>query len=99
MADDDAAFSHRATMFEYVAASGWADPAEDEDRIAVARRSAPRRSTRSPAACTSTWSATRGPGVRRAYPPDKLRRLGELKAAYDPDNVTHLNASIQPSRS
>ena len=30
--DDDSAFSHRNTLVEFVAATGWTDPAEDDER-------------------------------------------------------------------
>ena len=36
--------------------------------------------------------------VRDAYGDDTYRRLAEVKAEYDPDNVFHHNKNIQPSR-
>ena len=39
-ADSDTAFSHRDTMFEYVAAAGWSNPEEDSAGIGTARRCA-----------------------------------------------------------
>ena len=35
--------------------------------------------------------------VREAYGDDTYRRLGEVKAKYDPENVFHNNKNIQPS--
>lgn len=40
--DEDAAFSHRATLFEFGTGTNWTDPADDEHRIAAARRSTAR---------------------------------------------------------
>ena len=37
VADADAAFSHRGTMFEFGAGSRWTDPSEDHPRMAAAR--------------------------------------------------------------
>ena len=35
--------------------------------------------------------------VREAYGDDTYRRLTEVKAKYDPENVFHHNKNIQPS--
>ena len=33
-------------------------------------------------------------GVRRAYPPETLKRLAQIKRRYDPGNLFHLNLNV-----
>jgi FAD/FMN-containing dehydrogenase len=96
--DDAAAFSHRDTAFEYVAATSWTDPAEDQARMAAARRCAAAMTPFAHGAYVNTLSDEGADGVRRAYPPHKLARLTAVKDAYDPDNAFHHNQNIPPSR-
>ncbi|WP_166880427.1 FAD-binding oxidoreductase [Salinibacterium sp. ZJ450] len=97
VADEATAFSHRDTLFEYVASTGWTDPAEDETRMAGARRSAAALEPFASGLYVNAIADEGAAGVRRAYPPGKLGRLQTLKAKYDPHNVFHLNANITPA--
>jgi Berberine and berberine like len=98
VADADSAFSHRATKFEWIAASRWSDPAEDVDRMTTSRRRAAAVDPFASGVYVNVLSDDGASGVRRAYPADKLARLTELKDVYDPDNAFHLNPNVQPSR-
>lgn len=95
--DDDTAFSHRSTRFEYVAATRWTDPAEDAARLAVARRCAAAIEPFTSGVYVNTLADEGDAGVRRAYSPAKLARLTALKARLDPDNAFHLNHNIKPA--
>ena len=97
--DDATAFSHRDAAFEYVASARWTDPAEDEDRIAQARRCAALLTPFASGVYVNALSDEGQAGVRRAYPTGKLARLTALKDAYDLDNLFHLNQNIRPSGS
>ncbi|HEX4812375.1 MAG TPA: FAD-binding oxidoreductase [Nonomuraea sp.] len=95
--DEDSAFGHRDTAFEYVTSVGWSDPAEDESRMTAARRAAAAVEPFASGVYVNTISDEGAHGVRRAYPPAKLARLTALKDVYDPHNVFHLNHNIRPS--
>jgi hypothetical protein len=95
--DDATAFSQRGTMFEYVCAARWADPAEDAARIAAARICASRLEPFASGVYVNVLGDEGEAGVRRAYSAAKLARLTALKDAVDPDNVFHLNQNIRPT--
>jgi FAD/FMN-containing dehydrogenase len=95
--DQDTAFSHRDALLEFGAGTSWTDPAEDETRMAAARRCAAALDQFASGAYVNALSDEGHEGVRRAYPPEKLARLTALKNACDPGNVFHLNQNIRPS--
>jgi FAD/FMN-containing dehydrogenase len=95
--NDDSAFSHRNTLVEFVAATAWTDPAEDDQRIEAARRSGAAMEPFASGVYVNVLSDEGERGVRRAYPAEKLARLAALKRQYDPENVFHLNQNIRPS--
>ncbi|GAA1771925.1 FAD-binding oxidoreductase [Agromyces humatus] len=95
--DEDTAFSHRDTSFEYVAATRWTDPAEDAERIERARTSAARLAPFASGAYVNVLTDEGAAGIRAAYPQAKLARLTALKDRWDPGNVFHLNQNIPPT--
>jgi FAD/FMN-containing dehydrogenase len=97
-AADDAAFSHRATMFEFGAGARWTDPAEDSAWMAAARNAGAALQPYASGVYVNSLTADDGqPGLRRAYPAAKLARLAALKTSWDPHNVFHLNQNIKPA--
>ena len=97
VADDATAFTGRDAAFEVSADIGWEDPAEDERFVEWARRAI---DIVEPDAVTGRYVneiAEYGPEETRGiYGDAKLPRLTELKRAWDPDNVFHLNHNIAP---
>jgi FAD/FMN-containing dehydrogenase len=93
----DTAFARRDTAYEFVAASRWDDPGEDDSRMAAARRYAGTLDPYAAGAYVNALSDDGAPGVRRAYPEAHLARLRALKDAYDPANVFHLNHNVPPT--
>ncbi|MDQ1641407.1 MAG: hypothetical protein QOJ90_758 [Actinomycetota bacterium] len=97
MAEDETAFSHRGTAFEFGASTSWTDPDEDADRVATARGYAATLDPFSSGVYVNNLGDEGARGVRRAYSPAKLGRLTAVKDTYDPENVFHLNQNIPPS--
>ena len=94
--DEASAFSQRGTLVEWFAGQGWTDPAEDDARIAAARAAGAAMAPFASGVYINSIADEGESGVRRAYRPEKLARLRELKRRYDPDNVLHLNQNIRP---
>ncbi|HEX4722663.1 MAG TPA: FAD-binding oxidoreductase [Pseudonocardiaceae bacterium] len=92
----DTAYSHRDTKFEYVAAVRWSDPADDAERTAAVRRHAMPLDEFASGAYVNVLNDEGQDGLRRAYGQVKLARLAEVKQAYDPRNVFHLNQNVRP---
>jgi hypothetical protein len=85
-------------MVEFGAGARWTDPAEDDAWMSTARRAGAALDPYASGVYVNALTADDGPrGVRRAYPAAKLARLAALKAVWDPANVFHLNANVQPA--
>jgi hypothetical protein len=93
----ESAFSHRKALVEFFAGSTWADPAEDDVRMAGARAWARTVEPFSSGVYVNVIADAGDEGVGRAYHAEQLTRLAELKRKYDPDNVFHLNQNIRPA--
>jgi FAD/FMN-containing dehydrogenase len=95
--ENESAFSFRNTLVEFFSGETWADPAEDADRMAVARAWATTIEPFSTGTYVNVISDPGNESVGRAYNASNLARLAELKRKYDPDNVFHLNQNIRPA--
>jgi FAD/FMN-containing dehydrogenase len=95
--NDDSAFSHRNALVEFVAATAWTDPAEDEQRIESARRFGAAMEPFASGVYVNDLTDEGQAGIRRAYGPGTLARLAALKDRYDPGNLFHLNHNIRPT--
>jgi FAD/FMN-containing dehydrogenase len=95
--DEDSAFTHRDAFVEFGAGTSWRHPAQDEARIAAARRCAAALDPYASGAYVNFVNDEGAEGVLRAYSAEKLTRLTTVKTLYDPDNVFHLNHNIKPA--
>lgn len=95
--DEDTAFSHRGTLFEFGTSTNWVEPGEDEARLAGARAAAAALEPFASGVYVNVLADEGAEGVNRAYPPATLARLRAIKRTYDPLNVFHLNQNIKPA--
>jgi FAD/FMN-containing dehydrogenase len=95
--DDDAAFSHRDAVVEWGGGTSWTDPAEDEWRLAAARAFGAAIEPFGSGSYVNSLSDVGEAATLRAYRPDKLARLQQLKRTWDPENVFHLNQNVPPT--
>jgi FAD/FMN-containing dehydrogenase len=93
----DTAFGHRDALVEFVAVAGWTDPAQDQARMAAARRYGAAVEPFASGVYVNDLTDESQAGIHRAYGPSVLARLAALKDRYDPDNVLHLNHNIRPT--
>ena len=96
--DEDTAYSHRDTKFEYVAAVRWTNPEDDEKYMTAVRRHAEPLDEFARGAYVNLLNDEGQAGLRRAYSEAKLARLASVKQAYDPRNVFRLNQNVRPKR-
>lgn len=96
-ADDDSAFSQRDALVEFVAASRWEEPGEDDERLGVSRRYGRTMEPHASGAYVNALSDEGQSGVQQAYREHKLYRLTALKDQWDPDNAFRLNHNIPPT--
>jgi FAD/FMN-containing dehydrogenase len=95
--EDETAFGHRDALVEFVAVADWTDPAQDQARMAAARRYGAAVEPFASGVYVNDLTDEGQAGIYRAYGPDKLARLTALKDRYDPGNLFHLNHNIPPT--
>ena len=93
---DDTAFAYRDATFATVIVAAWQDPTVDADRIAWVRdyyrATAPHSE---PGGYVNFMADDDQRRVQDNYR-GHYQRLVEIKRAYDPDNLFHLNQNIDP---
>ena len=97
VAEDATAFAGRSEPFDLSADSDWQDPADDEANIGWCRRVMDVVEPDRTLGGYPNGNSDAGPDEsRRIFGDAMLARLAELKRAWDPDNVFHVNPNISP---
>jgi FAD/FMN-containing dehydrogenase len=96
VAPGDTAFAYRDASFATVIAGMWPDPAENEKSIEWVRDYYDATAPHSEAGGYINFMADDDQGRIRSNYKDNYDRLVQVKRAYDPDNLFHLNQNIKP---
>jgi FAD/FMN-containing dehydrogenase len=97
VAADATAFAHRDAPFNLAIIARWLDPAEADENIAWARGFFDAMQPYASGVYVNYLGVGDDPSrVAAAYAGDTYRRLREVKAQYDPENVFHRNQNIPP---
>lgn len=96
--EDSAAFSRREGAFSWETMPVWEDPAVDDEMIAWAENVRAALVPWTADACYINFSMYQGPQwLERVYGAAKFRRLREVKADWDPQNLLRFNKNILPA--
>ncbi|MFC6731675.1 BBE domain-containing protein [Haladaptatus sp. GCM10025707] len=96
--EDETPYPHRDAGWVLNVQSRWVNEAEDDAHIAWARDLFTDMIPHSTGGVYVNF-LSEGEGedrIRAAYGPEDYDRLAEVKAAWDPDNVFHMNQNIKP---
>ena len=95
--EDAMAFTGREAAYDLSADASWSDAADDAFIADWCRRVIDAAEPGLATGGYANGNADTGPEeTRRIYGEAKLRRLSALKAAWDPDNVFHVNHNVAP---
>jgi FAD/FMN-containing dehydrogenase len=94
---DSVAFSHRDKPFLALLAAIWTDPAESARHHAYAEDFWLEMAPHARGAYIGFLGDEGEERKRSAYSPKSYRRLTEIKAKYDPQNLFHSNHNIEPA--
>ena len=98
VAEDATAYAGRAAAFDLSADGTWSDPADDDAVKDWCRRAMQVVEPDHSLGAYANGNADGGPAeTLRIYGDAKLARLGELKRAWDPENVFHVNPNVAPT--
>jgi FAD/FMN-containing dehydrogenase len=98
VAEDATAYGARTARFDLSADSSWTDPALDAANLDWCRRVIAVGQPDESLGGYPNGNSDAGPDeTRRIYGDTALARLADLKRAWDPDNVFHVNHNIAPA--
>ena len=97
--EDATAYAGRDAAFDLSADSSWTDPSLDDANFEWCRRAMQIVEPDRTLGAYPNGNSDTGPEEsRKIYGDAKLARLADLKHAWDPENVFHVNPNVAPAR-